>query len=122
MSGRQTLVYRIEWREFPPDFPQRLERLREASQLSWRGLARALRLHPRSLRRWRRGAKPDAAHLLALFGFAAEQGLLHCLMTQPQQGDDDRPDGRLLGEEAEASQEASERFGSPRSGAQHKVN
>lgn len=82
MSGCQRWVYRVERRDFPADFPERLEHLRIESQLSWRGLARALRLPARSLRRWRSGTQPDAAHLLALLEFAAERGLLHCLLPE----------------------------------------
>lgn len=111
MSGRQKCVYRIERREFPEDFPERLERLREACDLSWRGLARALRLHPRSLRRWRRGAKPDAAHLLALFGFAAERGLLHCLMPQAQPAGAGRAGEGLGGDAGEISSDDIGRIG-----------
>lgn len=103
MSGRQQCVYRIERREFPEDFPERLERLRDACDLSWRGLARALRLHPRSLRRWRRGAKPDAAHLLALLGFAADRGLLHCLMPTAQPAGPGRAGEGLSGDAGEFS-------------------
>ncbi len=120
MSGRQMWVYRIERREFPQDFPQRLERLREGSQLSWRGLARALRLHPRSLRRWRRGAKPDAAHLLALFGFAEERGLLHCLMQQQEV--DEAAEGSLLNDRAETSLDLSDGSTATRSSAQRDVD
>ena len=111
MSGRQQCVYRIERRRFPEDFPERLERLREACDLSWRGLARALRLHPRSLRRWRRGAKPDAAHLLALFGFAAERGLLHCLMPHTQPAGAGRAGERLGGDTGESASHDAGRTG-----------
>lgn len=112
MSGRQQCVYRIERRQFPEDFPERLEELRQACDLSWRGLARALRLHPRSLRRWRRGAKPDAAHLLALFGFAAERGLLDCLMPQVQGAAVDRPGERFGVDAVEMPSDDAERMGS----------
>lgn len=111
MSGRQQCVYRIERRQFPEDFPERLERLRQACDLSWRGLARALRLHPRSLRRWRRGAKPDAAHLLALIGFAAERGLLDCLMPQAPPAGAGRGGEGLGGDAAEFSSDDAGRIG-----------
>ena len=42
----------------PKDFAQRLERLKEASGLSWRGLARALGVDPKQLARWRKGVEP----------------------------------------------------------------
>lgn len=110
MSGRQQCVYRIERREFPEDFPERLERLRQACDCSWRGLARALRLHPRSLRRWRRGAKPDAAHLLALIGFAAERGLLDCLMRPAQPAGAGRAGAGLGGDAVEMFNDDVERI------------
>ncbi len=64
---------------FPSDFPQRVERLREASGLTWREFAGAVGVSVRTVHRWRRGVRPDAAHLLALLGFAAQRELLHCL-------------------------------------------
>ena len=42
----------------PKDFARRLERLKEASGLSWRGLARALGVDPKQLARWRKGVEP----------------------------------------------------------------
>ena len=66
---------------FPSDFPERLERLREAEGLSSRALARLLRVGNRMLRRWRKGTQPDPGHLIALFNLAAEMGLLHILLT-----------------------------------------
>ena len=42
----------------PEDFAQRLERLKEASGLSWRGLGRALGVDPKRLGHWRRGVEP----------------------------------------------------------------
>ena len=92
MSGRQRWVYRVERRDFPADFPERLECLRTESQLSWRGLARALRLPARSLRRWRAGTRPDSAHLFVLLEFAAERGLLHCLLPEALQRIDSATD------------------------------
>ena len=64
---------------FPPDFPERLERFKEAAGLSWRGLARRLRVSVRCVWRWKAGTKPDPGHLVALFNLAAEMGLLHVL-------------------------------------------
>ena len=42
----------------PEDFGQRLERLKEASGLSWRGMAKALGVDPKQLLRWRKGVEP----------------------------------------------------------------
>ena len=80
MVRRQRWVYRIEPSRFPPDFPERLGRFMKAAELSSRGLARMLRVDNRMLRRWRKGTQPDPGHLIALFTFAAEMGLLHILL------------------------------------------
>ena len=76
VMGRQKHVYQPTRQEFPEDFPERLERFRDDAGLSWRGLARHLRLDARSVRRWRNGTKPSWGHLYALFNLAAEKGLL----------------------------------------------
>ena len=88
MSRPQRWTYRIEPRSFPEDFPERLERLRAGRGLSWRGLARELRINPRSLRRWRSGTRPDAAALLHLLSYAYACGLERCLL--PEQFEDER--------------------------------
>ena len=80
MGRQQQWVYRVEPSTFPPDFPARLDRLRAGGGYSWRGMARALRVDARTLRRWRRGTKPDSGHLAALYAFAFKRGLLHCLL------------------------------------------
>ncbi len=67
---------------FPDDFPQRLERLREASGLTWRALARELGVSVRSVYRWRSGTRPDAAHMLAIVEFATDRNLLDCLLSR----------------------------------------
>ena len=80
--GRQRWVYRVEPCHFPGDFPQRLERFKEAAGFSWRGLARELRIDIRLIKRWRNGVRPDSAHLVALFSLAARLGLLHLLLPE----------------------------------------
>ncbi len=80
MGRRQQWVYHVEPSRFPPDFPERLERFREAGGFSSRALARRLRVDNRMLRRWRRGAQPDPGQLVALFNLAAEMGILHILL------------------------------------------
>ena len=80
MSGRQQWVYHVEPSRFPEDFPERLERFLVAANLSWRGLARRLRLSARCVRRWRTGTKPDSGHLMALLKLAIELDLLHYLL------------------------------------------
>ena len=78
--GRQRWVYRLEPPRFPEEFPQRLERFKEISGLSWRALARELCVDIRLVKRWRKGARPDSPNLIALFSLAAEMGLLHLLL------------------------------------------
>ena len=80
--GRQQWVYRLEPPRFPEEFPQRLEKFKEASGLSWRGLARELCVDIRLVKRWRKGSRPDSANLIALFGLAAGMGLLHLLLPE----------------------------------------
>ena len=83
MAGRrQQWVYHIEPSRFPADFPDRLERFREAAGFSSRGLARRLRVDNRMLRRWRKGTQPDPGHLVALFNLAATMDLLHILLPE----------------------------------------
>ena len=76
-SGRTThhttpeeLALPLESGVFPPDFPQRLVRLKEASGLSWRGMARAIGVDPKQLRRWRKGVEPAGGAMLSLLRFA----------------------------------------------------
>ena len=89
MSGRQRWVYLVEPCEFPDDFPERLERLRAARGLSWRGLARELRVSVRNLRRWRSGGRVDGACLLRLVSYAGAHGLLDCFLPELQGTSDD---------------------------------
>ena len=70
----------------PRDFAQRLERLKEASGLSWRALARALGVDPKQLLRWRKGVEPCGGAMHSLFRFANRiPGGLHILMGQGAQ-------------------------------------
>ena len=80
--GRQKQVYIPAHQGFPEDFPQRLDRLRDAAGLSWRDLARRLRVDARMMRRWRTGMRPDSGHLVALFSLADEMGLLRHLLSK----------------------------------------
>jgi len=86
--GHQQRVYRIEPPRFPEDFPQRLERFKDASGMSWRELARRLRIDIRLVGRWRQGTRPDSANLIALFSMAAGLGLLHLLLPELDNGKD----------------------------------
>ena len=98
MGRQQELVYHVEREEFPQDFPDRLDAFVEAAGLSWRGLARRLKVNARIVRRWRAGAKPGSGHLVNLFDLAAGMGLLHVLLPSvgqpesietPEEGVDD---------------------------------
>ena len=54
MGRRQEGVYHVEPSRFPPDFPKRLDLFRKAAGLSWRGLARRLRVSTEPLEWYRR--------------------------------------------------------------------
>ena len=65
----------------PEDFPARLERFKEASNLTWDGLAGCLGVDPRQLQRWRKGTKPNGDGLCALILLAARiPGGFHTLL------------------------------------------
>lgn len=51
---------------FPDDFPERLERFREVSGLSWQEMAASVGVKYGRLMGWRRGAVPKGFALLAL--------------------------------------------------------
>ena len=61
----------------PSDFPRRLERLKEASGLTWSGFARAVGVDPKQMHRWRKGVEPcgGAMHSLYRFGVRLPNGL-----------------------------------------------
>lgn len=65
MSRRQQWVYHIEPEEFSPDFPERLDAFRQAAWLSWRGLARRLKVSARQVFRWKAGAAQGSVHLVS---------------------------------------------------------
>ncbi len=77
MPRQQTRHNRIVY-VFPDDFPQRLERFKEESGLSWAELARRLGTYPYTVDRWRnQGVRPHFRHLMALLDLAEDLGLLH---------------------------------------------
>ena len=55
----------------PEDFGRRLERLKEASGLSWRGLGRALGVDPKRLGLWRKGVEPCGGAMHSIHRFAS---------------------------------------------------
>ena len=83
---RQRTDYRRAAYVFPGDFPQRLERFKEVSGLSWAEMARRLWTYPLTIRRWRAGGRPNAEHLLALLDMADGLGLGHVLRTSQAPG------------------------------------
>ena len=62
---------------FPKDFPERLERLKELSGLSWKGLAERIGVKPSRVMGWRRGKVPTGFALLEVirFSLSVEGGL-----------------------------------------------
>ena len=66
-DGTQPLVSGVP----SQDFPKRLERLKEASGLSWRGFAKALGVDPKQLLRWRKGVEPCGGAMHSIFRFAS---------------------------------------------------
>ncbi len=65
----------------PEDFPKRLERLKEASGLSWSGLAGAIGVDYKQMYKWRKGTEPSGGALHSLYLFAARvPGGLQILM------------------------------------------
>ena len=64
---------------YPNDFAKSLERIKEASGLTWADLARELGTSTLNVWRWRRGVRPNAHHLLALQDLAGRMNLDHLL-------------------------------------------
>ena len=78
-DGTQPLVSGVP----SQDFGQRLERLKKASGLSWRGMAKALGVDPKQLLRWRKGVEPCGGAMHSIFRFASRlPGGLEILMGE----------------------------------------
>ncbi len=56
--------------ELPDDFPERLERLKQASGLSWDAFAEAVGVERKQVFRWRRGTEPSGSAYHALVELA----------------------------------------------------
>ena len=56
--------------ELPEDFAERLERLKQASGLSWERLAEAIGVERKQVLRWRRGTEPSGSAYHALVELA----------------------------------------------------
>ena len=83
--GVQKRVYRPIEFEFPPDFPERLVRFKEASGLSWKALARLLGVRPYRIWKWReKGVAPSPAHLFLLLTLADTMGLRDGILMCPE--------------------------------------
>lgn len=81
----QRRVHRYVEFDFPADFPERLAQFKDASGLSWRGIARALGVSPHRLRQWRNGrAVPGTAHLFLLLTVAESMGLRDGVLMCPR--------------------------------------
>ena len=75
---RQRIPHNTTGRDFPADFPQRLERFKEESRLPWAEIARRLGVYPHTVWRWQRGlARPNGEHMIALLDLADDFGLGH---------------------------------------------
>ena len=75
---RQRTHHSRETYEVPDDFPERLERFKEESGLTWAELNRRLGTHPYTMRRWVLGrARPSTRYMMVLLALAGELGLGH---------------------------------------------
>ena len=91
---RQPTYYSRRTHVFPGDFPQRLERFKEESGLSWAEIARRLGTYPLTIRRWRyKGVRPNLAHQVALLDLADDLDLGHIFTDRSVQREtrDDLP-------------------------------
>ena len=65
---------------FPDDFPERLVRFKEESDLPWAEIDRRLGTYPHTVKRWwKEGVRPHFRHQMALLGLADNLGLGHLL-------------------------------------------
>ena len=78
---RQRTAHRKTVRVFPDNFPQRLERFKDASGLTWSEIGRRLGTNALTIRRWRAGTQPNITHFFALTELAEELDLTHLLPT-----------------------------------------
>ena len=63
---------------FPDDFPERLVRFKEESDLPWAEIARRLGTYPHTVKRWwKEGVRPHFRHQMALLDLADDLGLGH---------------------------------------------
>ena len=75
---RQRTHHRRRTYDFPEEFPQRLERFKEESGLSWSEISRRLGTYRHTAWRWKEGmGRSNAEHMIALLDLADDLGLLH---------------------------------------------
>ena len=75
---RQRIAHSREIHELPDDFPERLRRFKEESQMSWSEIARRLETYRNIVWRWKEGlAQPNKHHRKALFELADSMALGH---------------------------------------------
>ena len=87
------------------DFPERLNRLKRLSGLSWSGLSRVLGVDRKRCRRWAGGTEPSGGSVLAVFHFASRipggLDILLGLLTEPDLAEDEEDEGEDQGHEQE---------------------
>ena len=64
----------------PYDFPERFERFKKATGLTWSGLAAKIGVDYKQLYRWRKGVEPSGGALHALYTYAGQIGRLDIFM------------------------------------------
>ncbi len=75
---RQRIDHYIQPHSFPDDFPERLKRFQEESNLSWSEIARRIGTYRYTVYRWKEGlGRPNMEHMMALLGLAESLGLRH---------------------------------------------
>ena len=68
---------------FPDDFPERLVRFKEESDLPWAEIARRLGTYPHTVKRWwKEGVRPHFRHQMALLDLADDLGLGHLFIAK----------------------------------------
>ena len=72
---------------FPADFPLRLCRLKELTELSWNEFAEVLGCDVKQVLRWRQGAEPGGGAMLAIIWVASQvPGGLDVMMGEEFRG------------------------------------
>ena len=75
---RQRIHHSRDTYELPADFPERLERFKEESGLSWSEIARRLGTYRNTVWRWKEGrGRPNYQHRKGLLELADSLGLGH---------------------------------------------